>query len=65
MVSRIIISIIVGIVTAFLFYLVGTLLAPFAGVIASILLNVSYPAGIIAALLYFFGYSHHATHPIL
>lgn len=54
MVSRVIISIVIGIITAFVFWLVGTLINPFAGQIGSILIAVSYPAGIIAAILWFF-----------
>ena len=54
MVSRIIIAIVVGIITAVLFYIIGVLLLPIAPVIAGILINISYGAGIIAAILWFF-----------
>jgi hypothetical protein len=43
-----------GIIVAVVFYIVGTLLLPIAATIATILINISYGAGIIAALLWFF-----------
>lgn len=64
MISRIVISILVGIITAFAFYVAGTLLNPIVPVIAGILLNVSYAAGVIAGLWYFFTRSGTST-PIL
>ena len=54
MVSRVILAIVVGIIVAVVFYIVGVLLLPIAATIAGILINISYGAGIIAALLYFF-----------
>ena len=63
MVTRIVISIVVGIVTAFVFWVVGTLISSFAPQIAAILIAASYPAGIIAAILWFF--SGHTVTNIL
>ena len=54
MLSRIILSIVVGIITAVIFYIVGVLLLPIAPAIAAILINISYGAGIIAAIIWFF-----------
>ena len=54
MVSRIILAIVVGIITAVVFYIVGVLLLPIAPAIAGILINISYGAGIIAAIIWFF-----------
>ena len=54
MLSRIILSIVVGIITAVIFYIVGVLLLPIAPAIAGILINISYGAGIIAAIIWFF-----------
>ena len=53
MVNRIILSILVGIITAFLFWLVGTLLLPIAANIANILITVSYGAGVVAGLYFY------------
>lgn len=53
MVSRIVLSILVGIVVAFVVYVVGELLAPIT-TLGSILVNVSYAAGVIAGIWYFF-----------
>lgn len=54
MVARIILSIVVGIVTSFLFWLFGTLIAPITPQIGGILIDVSYWAGVIAAIVWFF-----------
>lgn len=54
MLSRIILAIVVGIIVAFVFYIIGVLLLPIAVTIATILINISYGAGIVAALLFFF-----------
>lgn len=51
--SRVVIAIIVGLVTAFVFYVVGALLAPVT-TLGGILEGVSYIAGVLAGLLYFF-----------
>ena len=54
MLSRVILAIVVGIIVAVVFYIVGVLLLPIAVTIATILINISYGAGIVAALLFFF-----------
>ena len=54
MLSRIILAIVVGIITAVVFYIVGVLLLPIAPAIANILINISYGAGILAAIIWFF-----------
>jgi len=59
MIARIVLSIIVGIVTAFLFWLVGTFLSPLK--IGLILVDISYWAGVIAAIVYFFYGSNSRT----
>lgn len=50
MFRRVIVAIIIGIVTAFIFWVAGTLLLPVTPVIAGILISVSYAAGILAGL---------------
>ncbi len=57
--KRIVLAIIIGVVVAFLFWLVGYLIttlfviAPPAVLIGQILINVSYWAGLIAAVVFF------------
>lgn len=53
MVNRIILSILVGIIVAFICWVAGTLLMPIAPLIAGILINVSYAAGVVLGLLFF------------
>ena len=63
MIGRIVISIIVGIVTSFAFWLFGTLLMPLTPQIATILIQVSYWAGVIAAIVWFFYGDRYYTPP--
>lgn len=53
MVSRIVLSILVGVVVAFVVYVVGELLIPIT-TLGNILVNISYAAGVVAGIWYFF-----------
>jgi len=63
MVGRVVLAIVVGIVTAVVFYIVGELLQPITPLIGGILINISYGAGIVAALWWFF--THRSATPII
>jgi len=54
MLNRVVLSILVGIIVAFICWVVGTLLLPVVPVVAGILIAVSYAAGVIAGLYFFF-----------
>jgi len=51
--NRIILSILVGIIVAFICWLAGTLLMPIVPLIGGILVSVSYAAGVVFGLLFF------------
>lgn len=54
MLSRVITAIIVGIVTALVVYLIGILVSPVSAAIGGFLESISYIAGLLAGLWYFF-----------